>query len=138
MSIYFLSHDKPHLLYLDILYGDMVCMTVSLRDTLQPIVIISCGHMKTPRPINIKQGKTTNPNNSFFSEKKKELLGLCMYVCMYVCMCTYVCMYVCVCYVCVCMCMYVYVCVYMYICMYVYMYICGTRTHDTLLARQML
>ena len=31
--------------------------------------------MKTLRPINIKQGKTTNPNNSFFSEKKKELLG---------------------------------------------------------------
>ena len=32
-------------------------------------------HMKTLRPINIKQGKSTNPNNSFFSEKKKELLG---------------------------------------------------------------
>ena len=31
--------------------------------------------MKTLRPINTKQGKTTNPNNSFFSEKKKELLG---------------------------------------------------------------
>ena len=30
--------------------------------------------MKTLRPINIKQGKTTNQNNSFFSEKKKELL----------------------------------------------------------------
>ena len=31
--------------------------------------------MKILRPINIKQSKTTNPNNSFFSEKKKELLG---------------------------------------------------------------
>ena len=31
--------------------------------------------MKTLRPINIKQGKTTNSNNYFFSEKKKELLG---------------------------------------------------------------
>ena len=30
--------------------------------------------METLRPINI-EGKTTNPNNSFFSEKKKELLG---------------------------------------------------------------
>ena len=29
---------------------------------------------KTLRAINIKQGKTTNSNNSFFSEKKKELL----------------------------------------------------------------
>ena len=28
--------------------------------------------MKTLRPINIKKGKTTNPNNSFFSEKKKR------------------------------------------------------------------
>ena len=36
--------------------------------------------MKTLRPINIKQGKTTNPNNSFFSEKKKELLGWDMYM----------------------------------------------------------
>ena len=27
--------------------------------------------MKTLRPINIKQGKTTNLNNSLFSEKKK-------------------------------------------------------------------
>ena len=32
-------------------------------------------YMNTLRPINIKQGKTTNPNNSFFSEKKKKLLG---------------------------------------------------------------
>ena len=32
-------------------------------------------YMKTLRPVNIKQGKKTNPNNSFFSEKKKELLG---------------------------------------------------------------
>ena len=31
-------------------------------------------YMKSLRPINIKQSKTTNPNNSFFSEKK-ELLG---------------------------------------------------------------
>ena len=31
--------------------------------------------MKTLRPINIKKGKATNPNNSFFSEKNKELLG---------------------------------------------------------------
>ena len=35
-----------------------------------------CVHacMETLRPINIKKGKATNPNNSFFSEKKKELL----------------------------------------------------------------
>ena len=26
-------------------------------------------YMKTLRPINIKQGKTTNPNSSFFTEK---------------------------------------------------------------------
>ena len=32
-------------------------------------------YMKTLRPINIKQGKITNQNNSFFSEKKEELLG---------------------------------------------------------------
>ena len=31
--------------------------------------------MKTPRPINRKKSKATNPNNTFFSEKKKELLG---------------------------------------------------------------
>ena len=31
--------------------------------------------MKTLRPINIKQGKTTNLNNTFFSEKKKEQLN---------------------------------------------------------------
>ena len=32
-------------------------------------------YMKTLRPINIKQSKTPNPNNSSFSEKKKELPG---------------------------------------------------------------
>ena len=30
---------------------------------------------ETLRPINRKMGKATNPNHSFFSEKKKELLG---------------------------------------------------------------
>ena len=31
--------------------------------------------MKTLRPINRKKGKATNPNNIFFSKKKKELIG---------------------------------------------------------------
>ena len=37
------------------------------------VTILLC--METLRPINIKQGKTANPNNSFSLERKKELLG---------------------------------------------------------------
>ena len=42
-----------------------MCSDVSIKCT-------QIRYMKTLRPINIKQGKTTNPNNSFFSEKKKR------------------------------------------------------------------
>ena len=33
---------------------------------------VCCVYMKTLRSINRKKGKATNPNNSFFSEKKKR------------------------------------------------------------------
>ena len=38
---------------------------------MKTVYFLVCLYTKTLRPINIKQGKTTNPNNSFFLEKKK-------------------------------------------------------------------
>ena len=66
----------------------MLCLP-SIRENSRPINIcsvfihffIKLGMLCLPimhensRPINRKKGKATNPNNSFFSEKKKELLG---------------------------------------------------------------
>ena len=39
------------------------------------IILEVNSYMQTLRPINIKQGKRTNPNISFFSEKKKSCSG---------------------------------------------------------------
>ena len=48
--------------YIDCIYG---VLNVDLSTYIYT-------YMKTLRPINRKQGKTTNPNNSFFLRKEKR------------------------------------------------------------------
>ena len=56
--------------------GGALRVSIILSSSLFLVVLlIFIRNMKTLRPINIKQSKTTNPNNSFSQKRKKSCSG---------------------------------------------------------------